>query len=131
MMQGIVDQNCEAMIRLVVGDTRDRRIVIDALIDTGFTGFLTLPKSTIRQLGLSAYSREEGTLGDGSCCIFDIYSGVVIWEGQSIPIDINGSEATPLVGMGLLYGCQLKIDVVVGGKVTVEIIPNTVWDDRD
>ncbi len=47
MIQGIVDQNCEAMIRLVVGDTRDRRIVIDALIDTGFTGFLTLPKSTI------------------------------------------------------------------------------------
>jgi clan AA aspartic protease len=126
MMQGIVDQNCEAMIRLVVGDTRDRRLVIDALIDTGVTGFLTLPKSMVTQFGLSAYSREEGTLGDGSRRIFDIYSGVVIWEDQSIPIDINGSEATPLVGMGLLYGCQLKIDVVVGGKVTVEIIPNTV-----
>jgi clan AA aspartic protease len=123
MMQGIVDQNCEAMIRLVVGNSRDRRVVIEALIDTGFTGFLTLPKSIVTQLGLSAYSREEGTLGDGSRCIFDIYSGVVIWEGQSIPIDINGSEATPLVGMGLLYGCQLKIDVVVGGEVTVAIIP--------
>jgi clan AA aspartic protease len=128
MMQGIVDQNCEAMIRLVVGNSRDRRIVIDALIDTGFTGFLTLPKSIATQLGLSVYSREEGTLGDGSRCIFDIYSGVVIWEGQSIPIDINGSEATPLVGMGLLYGCQLKIDVVVGGQVTVAIIPNTTGD---
>jgi clan AA aspartic protease len=80
MMQGIVDQNCEAMIRLVVGNSRDRRIAIDALIDTGFTGFLTLPKSIVTHLGLSAYSREEGTLGDGSCCIFDIYSGVVIGE---------------------------------------------------
>jgi clan AA aspartic protease len=128
MMQGIVDQNCEAMIRLVVGNSRDRRIAIDALIDTGFTGFLTLPKSIVTQLGLSAYSREEGTLGDGSHCIFDIYSGVVIWEGQSIPIDINGSEATPLVGMGLLYGCQLKINVVVGGQVTVATIPNTMED---
>jgi hypothetical protein len=30
--------------------------------------------------------------------------------------------------MGLLYGCQLKIDVVVGGQVTVAIIPNTTDD---
>lgn len=43
MMQGIVDQNCEATIRLVVGNADSQRQVIDAVIDTGFTGFLTLP----------------------------------------------------------------------------------------
>lgn len=42
-MQGIVDQNCEAMIRLVVGNADSQRQVVDAVIDTGFTGFLTLP----------------------------------------------------------------------------------------
>jgi predicted aspartyl protease len=40
-----------------LGNMRDRPIVIEALIDTDFTGFLTLPKSTISQLGLSAYGR--------------------------------------------------------------------------
>jgi predicted aspartyl protease len=70
MMHGIVDSNCEAMLRLVVGNTNSKREVIDAVIDTGFTGFLTLPLSVITSLDLRLYSREEGTLGDGSTCIF-------------------------------------------------------------
>ena len=43
MMHGIVNQNREATIRLVVGNANKQRQVIDAVIDTGFTGFLTLP----------------------------------------------------------------------------------------
>jgi predicted aspartyl protease len=69
MMHGIVDSNCEATLRLVVGSTNSERQVIDAVIDTGFTGFLTLPLSVITSLNLRLYGREEGTLGDGSICI--------------------------------------------------------------
>jgi predicted aspartyl protease len=57
-MQGLVDQNCEATIRLVVGNTDSQRQVTDAVIDTGFTGFLTLPSSVLLNLGLRAYRRE-------------------------------------------------------------------------
>ena len=77
-MQGIVDQNCEATIRLVVGNLDSQRQMIDAVIDTGFTGFLTLPSSVLADLNLRAYKREEGILGDGSTCIFDVYRGLVI-----------------------------------------------------
>jgi predicted aspartyl protease len=52
--------------------------MIDAVIDTGFTGFLTLPFSVLANLNLRAYRREEGILGDGSTCIFDVYRGLVI-----------------------------------------------------
>lgn len=61
MMQGRVDQNCEATIRLVVGNLNSQRQVIDAVIDTGFTGFLTLPLTIITSLDLRLYGREEGT----------------------------------------------------------------------
>jgi predicted aspartyl protease len=74
MMNGIVDRNCEATIRLVVSNESKQTQVIDAVIDTGFTGFLTLPMTAIDSLNLRLYSREEGTLGDGSTCIFDVYS---------------------------------------------------------
>jgi hypothetical protein len=74
-MHGIVDQNCEATIRLVVGNADKQRQVIDAVIDTGFTGFLTLPLAVLTTLNLQAYSREEGTLGDGSTCVFDSQNG--------------------------------------------------------
>jgi clan AA aspartic protease len=112
MMQGIVDQNCEATIRLVVGNADSQRQMIDGVIDTGFTGFLTLPLSVLVSLNLRAYRREEGTLGDGSTCIFDVYRGLVIWDGELRRIDINNSETAPLVGMSLLYGYQMQLDVV-------------------
>ncbi len=120
MMHGIVDQNCEATIRLVVGNADSQKQMIDAVIDTGFTGFLTLPSSVLTSLNLQAYRREAGILGDGSTCIFDVYRGLIIWDGESRPIDINASETAPLVGMSLLYGYRMQLDAVEGGMVTIQ-----------
>ncbi|CCI05101.1 hypothetical protein [Microcystis aeruginosa] len=122
MMQGIVDQNCEATIRLVVGNLDSQRQMIDAVIDTGFTGFLTLPSSVLADLNLRAYRREEGILGDGSTCIFDVYRGLVIWDGELQRIDINESDTEPLVGMSLLYGYRMQLDVIEGGTVTIQAL---------
>lgn len=63
IMHGVVDQNCEATIRLVVGDAGSQRQLVDVVIDTGFTGFLTLPLSVLSNLNLQPYRREPGTLG--------------------------------------------------------------------
>jgi clan AA aspartic protease len=122
MMQGIVDQNCEAVIRLVVGNVDSQRQMIDAVIDTGFTGFLTLPSSVLADLNLRAYRREEGILGDGSTCIFDVYRGLVIWDGELRRIDINESDTEPLVGMSLLYGYRMQLDAIEGGTVTIQAL---------
>jgi clan AA aspartic protease len=122
MMQGIVDQNCEATIRLVVGNLDSQRQMIDAVIDTGFTGFLTLPSSVLADLNLRAYRREEGILGDGSTCIFDVYRGLVIWDGELRRIDINESDTEPLVGMSLLYGYRMQLDAIEGGTVTIQAL---------
>jgi clan AA aspartic protease len=122
MMQGIVDKNCEATIRLVVGSADSQRQMIDAVIDTGFTGFLTLPFSVLTNLNLQAYRREEGILGDGSTCIFDVYRGLVIWDGELRRIDINESDTEPLVGMSLLYGYRMQLDAIEGGTVTIQAL---------
>jgi predicted aspartyl protease len=73
MMQGFVNQSCEAIIRVAVGSAHAPKQMVDALIDTGFTGFLSLPQSTIMALGLPWHFRDVGTLGDGSEAIFDMY----------------------------------------------------------
>jgi clan AA aspartic protease len=122
MMQGIVDQNCEATIQLVVGNADSQRQMIDAVIDTGFTGFLTLPLPVLTALNLQAYRREEGILGDGSTCIFDVYRGFVVWDGELRRIDINESDTEPLVGMSLLYGYRMQLDAIEGGMVTIQAL---------
>ena len=81
---------------------------------------MTLPLTVINSLNLRLYSREEGTLGDGSTCIFDVYSGLVIWDGEYRYIDVNAAETDPLVGMSLLYGYRMQLDVLEGGIVVIQ-----------
>ncbi len=121
MMHGIVNQSCEAILPVVVkNDTKTQ--LVDAVIDTGFSGFLTLPSSTITSLDLIWKGRDAATLGDGTSCIFEVYIAVVIWDGQYRTIDINESETIPLIGMQLLRGYDLRIQAIEGGSVTISLL---------
>jgi len=122
MMQGFVNQNREAIISLAVGHGNNPKKKVDALIDTGFTGFLSLPLSIITTLGLPWHFRDLGTLGDGSEVVFDMYKASVIWDGQIKIIDVAASEADPLVGMSLLYGFKINIEVIERGQVIIEAL---------
>jgi clan AA aspartic protease len=123
MMYGSVNQNCEAILSIVVKNNVKTQLV-DAVIDTGFSGFLTLPFNIIASLDLTWKGRDVATLGDGTSCIFEVYIADVIWDGHYRRIDINESETIPLIGMRLLRGYDLRIQTIEGGIVTVEKLPN-------
>jgi clan AA aspartic protease len=120
MMMGSVNSRREAIIQFVVLGENHQRQAIKAVIDTGYSGFLTLPSAIITTLGLTWYMQEEGILGDGSLCMFNVFEATVIWDGQIKSIEINESETDPLVGMGLLDGYELNIQGFVGGLVTIK-----------
>jgi len=120
MMMGSVNSRREAVIQFVVLGENHQRQAIKAVIDTGYTGFLTLPSAIISKLGLTWYMQEEGILGDGSLFMFNVFEATVIWDGQIKSIEINESETDPLVGMGLLDGYELNIQGFAGGLVTIK-----------
>ncbi|MDB9418734.1 clan AA aspartic protease [Microcystis aeruginosa] len=120
MMMGSVNSHREAIIQFVVLGENHQRQAIKAVIDTGYTVFLTLPSAIITRLGLTWYMQEEGILGDGSLCMFNVFEATVIWDGQIKSIEINESETDPLVGMGLLDGYELNIQGFAGGLVTIK-----------
>jgi clan AA aspartic protease len=122
MMQGFVNRNCEAMMPIVVGNDNKPRQLVEALIDTGFTGFLSLPLSMIEALGLPWIFSDSVTLGDGSEVIFQMYRATVIWNGQLKVVDVAASESEPLLGMSLLYGFKLQIEAIERGIVIIEAI---------
>jgi predicted aspartyl protease len=91
MMQGIVNQSCEATLPIVIKNNATTQLV-DTVIDTGFSGFLTLPFDIISALGLTWEGRDVATLGDGTSCTFEVYMAIVIWDGQYREIYVNESE---------------------------------------
>jgi len=122
MMQGWVNQNCEAMLPIVVGHDNASKQMVEALIDTGFSGFLPLPLSMIESLELPWIFSDFVTLGDGSEVIFQMYRAIVIWDGQYKVVDVAASESEPLLGMSLLYGFKLQIEARERGIVTIEAL---------
>ncbi len=73
MILGYVNANREAIVQFAVLGENQTRLGIKAVIDTGYTGSLTLPPTLITDLELIWYTRQEGILGDGSVCMFDVY----------------------------------------------------------
>lgn len=122
MMQGIVNLQREATLTVVVGNSNQQLQAIEAVIDTGFTGFLSLPAAIITTLNLPWTASDIVTLGDGSETLFDLYTAIVIWDGQYQNIYIAESETEPLLGMAMLYGYRLQVDAVEGGIVKIEAL---------
>ena len=123
MITGMVNADIEAVILLVVvGPNRQQRTV-DGVIDTGFSGDLTLPTAVIASLGLTWLGREPGILADGTTDLFDVYSAVVLWDGQPRSIEVEAANTQPLVGMNLLHRHSLHMEVVNGGPVQISSLP--------
>jgi clan AA aspartic protease len=120
MIYGVVNLRREAMLPLVVGNSNKQHQLVDAVIDTGFNGFLTLPADIIAALGLPWNGSDIVTLGDGSETFFDLYAATVIWDGVYRDVDVAESETEPLIGMSMLYGYRLQVDAIEGGVVKIE-----------
>jgi clan AA aspartic protease len=123
MIQGVVNADHQAVLQLVVQGPHSREEPVVALIDTGFSGFLALPKERIAELELTWLGREEGVLADDSVELFDVYRAMVLWDGQLRPVEVTELTASALVGMGLLADHSVHIEVKANGNVTISPLP--------
>lgn len=121
MIIGQVNARNEAMIPIKIYDAHGQLMELEATIDTGFSGYLTLPAATITQLQLSYDRTETYTLGDNNDVDFDLYRAKLSWDGQDRAVFALSTESEPLVGMLSLRGYTLFVDVVDGGAVRVAV----------
>ncbi|MBE9189367.1 clan AA aspartic protease [Gloeocapsopsis crepidinum LEGE 06123] len=117
MITGFVNVEFEPILPLSIRRADGKDFTQDAIVDTGFNGWLSLPRDLITQLNLTWKRRGRAILGDGSECVFDVYEAVVIWDGTPITIPVDEADSKPLVGMSLMEGYQLTIQVFEGGQV--------------
>ena len=153
MIEGAVNAASQAIVGLVLRGPSGQARAVDAVVDTGFDRFLTLPPAMVTDLDLAFAGYSRVVLADGSDVAFAGYSRVVLADGSDVALDsyaVAGysrvvladgsdvaldtvlwdgrprrvvayvSEAAPLVGMALLAGYQLCVDVEDGGRVVIE-----------
>ncbi len=122
MIAGSV-RNHEAIIEIEVFGRGQSLPQIEAVIDTGYNGFLTLPGDLVSALQLPFAGHRRATLADGNVIRLDVYMASVIWHGRPKEVLIAQATGIPLVGMALLEGNSLSMKVVDGGEVTIVELP--------
>ncbi|MCI0700429.1 MAG: clan AA aspartic protease [Planctomycetia bacterium] len=123
MIRGTVNTRHEAIVQLHVRGPSGTELDVDAVIDTAFTGFLTLPSATISALNLPFRALAHVQLGDGAIGQFDVYDAEVEWDGAWLAIRVTEIEGDALLGMGLLTGHEVFIEFVTGGVVDITRMP--------
>jgi clan AA aspartic protease len=121
LIQGVVNARHEAVVRMRVRGPSGLESDVDAIVDSGSTASLTLPAALGTALGLARQSGGTAVLADGSVRQFDIFAAEVAWGGtwRAVLVSAIGNES--LLGMRLLAGHKLVIEVVPSGLV--EIVP--------
>lgn len=90
-------------------------------MDTGFNRYLTLPPALVDLLELGFEAPALATLADGTVTQMDYYRARVLWDNHEREVAVLCSDGHPLIGMSMMYGYTLRIHVVDGGRVGLEI----------
>ncbi|MCY3849841.1 MAG: clan AA aspartic protease [Acidimicrobiaceae bacterium] len=123
MIEGRVNARLEATLSLDVQRPGGRPCTIEAVVDTGYSEFLTLPPDRVGELGLTRKHQGSARLADGSEIAFEVYDAELVWDGQMVAVLVDEAETTPLVGMALLEGHELRIEARTGSRVLIDSLP--------
>lgn len=123
MITGTVNADREGVVRLQVTGLDGLEQEVEAVMDTGFNGFLTLPPALISALGFPRIGRGRAVMANGHSELFDIYEATVIWDGQPRTVETDEADTDVLMGMSLIYGYELRMQAIDGGRVSIEIMP--------
>ncbi len=77
----------EAVAKLRVFASGGHAEEVECVIDTGFSGAMTLPEELISEMQLQMSIQNE--LADGEIVPCDVFAGEVEWDGERVVIEID------------------------------------------
>lgn len=124
MIRGRVAENADSELEpwftVSVEYANEGLLRCDAIVDTGFTEWLTLPEPVIRKLGLLKIGSRIATLASGEVEEFDHYETRIVWHDQHPWELVFQSMDQPLLGMELLRHNWLTMGAWDGGPVIID-----------
>ena len=101
-------------------DIGGRTRPVEVVLDTGFSGSLSLPTEVVDRLRLKWVGQRTFELANGELFDFDVYLTVVMWHGFPTDALVLKSDSAPLLGMTLLWGSRVTLEASHWGEVTIE-----------
>ena len=115
MMEGIFGDNDELFFEISLIADNCLELPVDALLDTGFSGWLAMDIQDLEGLDWTYVDKETMQTAKGEFD-FDIYAGKVRIEGQEFDIPVHVGAGVPeiLIGRQWLKNRRLIVDISAG-----------------
>jgi clan AA aspartic protease len=114
--------NRRVFIELSVVSSDGRIVEVEFVLDTGFTGVITLAPAACVALGLLFLRLQPAGLADGSPLLLKVYLATLFWDGEERNVEVLALEGAPLIGMTLLENSEVRFQGSEGGLVSIETL---------
>ena len=94
--------------------------ILEFVVDTGFTGWPTLPPDAVAALNLPFLHKIPAQLADGSFVDVAVHAATIVWQGIEVEARVLATGSRPLLGTALLDGSELLAQFREDGIVTVD-----------
>ena len=122
MINGVFNEYDEPIVDLLVcGPAGEERM--EFIVDTGFDGELTLHPALTAALDLRREGGQRVVLADGSEVTFPVCRASVVWNGKPRDVAVELSETVALLGIALLKGHELRMQLIPNGAVQISELP--------
>lgn len=122
-MTGVILTNGTPVIALKVRGSREE-VIVEGILDTGFTGFLCLPIFLAVPLGLELTDTITSELADGTTVEDElVFAGQAEWDGTIMDIAITLTRSEDVsIGTAFLTGYRVEFDYSAS-TVRIERVP--------
>lgn len=123
MISAQITLDNEALVYLKLIGNTGIQADIPFIIDTGFSGFLSLPQSWMDALGYPVNGSDRVTLADGSHIEVNLHDGKVVWDGQTKDVLIHCLGGDALIGMSIMSEYLLHLPIRISSTGTLTALP--------
>jgi clan AA aspartic protease len=120
----VADRHALVSLTFLLPDSPDvpSSLAIEFVVDTGFTGELTLPPAAVATLGLPFAYDEVINLADDSNTVVPVHAAIILWQEEEREVRVFATGKRPLLGTALLDGNEFVVQFAEQGLVTIELL---------
>jgi clan AA aspartic protease len=109
----------EPFVQIVLREPARVSAELEVVLDTGFTGDMTLPAHLVAQVGLTEAGWTRAELANGQVIGLKLYRGFLDFAGETKEVYVLATGSEPLLGMSALHGFEVCLDVQDGGEIRI------------